>query len=198
MLVYTLPIIAALIGWLTNYIAVKMLFHPRTEKSFLFIKLHGVFPKRQKALAHKIGHLVSSELFSVGEVTDHLKENAISDATMEHIALRLKEIISGKLPEVFPMLKMFLNDEMVERITEIMLGRVKEMIKELIGMLSTTLEKDLDVHTIVEEKVAAFSSDKLEEVLFAIMKKEFRFIELVGGVLGFMIGLVQVGLMLLA
>jgi uncharacterized membrane protein YheB (UPF0754 family) len=43
----------------------------------------------------------------------------------------------------------------------------------------------------VREKVESFSSDKLEDMLFSIMKKEFRFIEIVGGVLGFFIGLLQ-------
>jgi len=46
--------------------------------------------------------------------------------------------------------------------------------------------------------VEAFSSDKLEEILFSIMRKEFRFIEMIGAVLGFLIGCVQVGLTLIA
>jgi uncharacterized membrane protein YheB (UPF0754 family) len=40
--------------------------------------------------------------------------------------------------------------------------------------------------------VAGFSSDKLEEVLLQIMSKEFRFVEIIGAVIGFIIGLVQV------
>jgi uncharacterized membrane protein YheB (UPF0754 family) len=44
----------------------------------------------------------------------------------------------------------------------------------------------------VTQKVAGFSSDKLEQILIAIMSKEFRFVEIIGGVLGFLIGLLQV------
>ena len=50
MLVYTLPFIGALIGWFTNYIAIKMLFHPRDEVRIFFIPIQGVFPRRQKDL----------------------------------------------------------------------------------------------------------------------------------------------------
>jgi uncharacterized membrane protein YheB (UPF0754 family) len=42
------------------------------------------------------------------------------------------------------------------------------------------------------QKVSAFSSDKLEETLFQIMSKEFRFVEIIGAVIGFIIGIVQV------
>jgi len=44
--------------------------------------------------------------------------------------------------------------------------------------------------------VSSFSSDKLEEILQSVMSKEFRFIEVIGGVLGFVIGLIQMGLAL--
>ena len=60
-----LPIIAAFIGWLTNYLAVKMLFHPRLPLQVLGFSIQGVFPKRQKQLADKLGSLVAEELFSV-------------------------------------------------------------------------------------------------------------------------------------
>jgi uncharacterized membrane protein YheB (UPF0754 family) len=49
----------------------------------------------------------------------------------------------------------------------------------------------------VVEKVSGFSSDKLEEILMSIMSKEFRFVEIIGGILGFLIGLLQVALTLL-
>ena len=45
---------------------------------------------------------------------------------------------------------------------------------------------------IVTAKVSGFSSDKLEEILKSIMSKEFFFVEIIGGVLGFVIGLLQV------
>ena len=49
---------------------------------------------------------------------------------------------------------------------------------------------------MVQERVNA-SSEKLETLLNELMKKEFRFIELVGAVLGFLIGCVQLGMTLL-
>jgi hypothetical protein len=40
-ILFLLPFIAALIGWMTNYIAVKMLFHPKEPKKFIGITFHG-------------------------------------------------------------------------------------------------------------------------------------------------------------
>jgi uncharacterized membrane protein YheB (UPF0754 family) len=54
------------------------------------------------------------------------------------------------------------------------------------------LKDDLDLEAIITQKVAHFSSDRLEELLYQIMAKEFRFVEWVGAVIGLLIGLIQV------
>jgi len=192
MLIYTLPLIGALIGWLTNYIAIKMLFHPREVVKVFFIPIQGVFPKRQKDLARKLGQIVSEELVSVEDLTAHLKEKATSAAILNHIAMRLEEGIASRLPRAFPMLAMLMSSDVAEKIKSFLREQIGSLNEELIDKLSSELEEELDVHRIVEEKVAAFSSDKLEEILFSIMRQEFKFVEMVGAVLGFLIGVAQV------
>jgi len=192
MLIYTLPLIGALIGWLTNYIAIKMLFHPRNEVRIFFIPVQGVFPKRQEDFARKLGQIVSAELVSVQDLTGHLKEKATSETILNHIAQRLEEGIASRLPRAFPMLAMFMSGDMAQKVKDFLLEQIGSLNEELIDRLSGELEEELDVHRIVEEKVAAFSSDKLEEILFSIMRREFKFVEMVGAVLGFLIGTAQV------
>jgi len=192
MIIYTLPLIGALIGWLTNYIAIKMLFHPKNAIKVFFFSIQGIFPKRQQALAEKLGQVVSTELLSAQEVTAHLKEKATSEAVLDHIAMRLEEGIASRLPRAFPMLAMFMSNDLAGKIKGILLEQMSSLNEELIDKLSGELEEELDIQGIVEEKVSAFSSDRLEEILFSIMRREFKFIEVVGAVLGFFIGLIQV------
>ena len=63
---------------------------------------------------------------------------------------------------------------------------------EVINTHVKQLQSQLDLEKIVSEKVAGFSSDKLEQILNQIMSKEFRFVEIIGGILGFIIGLLQI------
>src|SRR5947208_14089446 len=69
-----IPVISAFIGWFTNWIAIKMLFHPKEPVKVLGITFHGIFPKRQKLFAEKLGKLVSEELLSFSDI-----ENKITD-----------------------------------------------------------------------------------------------------------------------
>lgn len=190
-LIWLLPILAALIGWITNYLAVKMLFHPRKAISIGSIKFQGVFPKRQKQLAVKLGTLVAEELLSMKQITDKIRENATSEASMNAIGKRIEKTIREKLVHAFPMLSMFLSDEMVEKVTSLFRSELKDFLAESVEELSHKLEKELDIKDLVCEKVEGFSSDRVEKLLVNLMKKEFKFIELVGAFLGFLIGCVQ-------
>jgi uncharacterized membrane protein YheB (UPF0754 family) len=96
------------------------------------------------------------------------------------------------------MLAMFLTDEMVEKVTNLFKSELQDFLGESAQDLGKKLEESLDVKELVRNKVEAFSSDKLEQILFSIMSKEFRFIELIGAILGFMIGCVQVGLTMIS
>ena len=192
-----LPIIAALIGWSTNYLAVKMLFHPRLPLRIMGFSIQGVFPKRQKQLAEKLGTLVADELFSVKDIANKLKVLATSEESMEQVGKTIEKTIREKLVKSFPMLAMFLTDEMVEKVTNLFKTELHAFLGKSANDLGEKLEKSLDVKELVREKVEAFSSDKLEEILFSIMRKEFRFIEIIGAILGFLIGCTQIALTLI-
>jgi uncharacterized membrane protein YheB (UPF0754 family) len=197
-ILFLLPFIAALIGWMTNYIAVKMLFHPKEPKKFIGITFQGVFPKRQNALAEKLGQLVADELFSISDVSAKIKEFATSDEAMNEVGKRIEMTIRNKLVQAFPMLAMFLSDEMVEKVTGLFKNELKDFLSATSQGMGEKLEENLNVKEMVKERVNAFSSEKLEELLNQLMKKEFKFIELVGAILGFFIGCIQLGISLFA
>jgi uncharacterized membrane protein YheB (UPF0754 family) len=90
------------------------------------------------------------------------------------------------------MLAMFLNDELKSKIKNTLLDEIGEILPEVIESYGEQLKSTVDIKGIVTQKVLEFSTDKLEEILYSIMKKEFRFIEILGAVLGFLIGIIQV------
>ncbi|MDA9110495.1 DUF445 family protein [bacterium] len=195
-LLFLLPLIAALIGWATNYLAIKMLFHPREPKKILGLSIQGVFPKRQNQIAGKLGTLVANELFSMKDIGQRIEELSTQPEAMEEVGKRIEKTIRGKLISAFPMLSMFLSDDMIEKVTNLFKGELEDFMKASASGLALKMEESIDVEALVREKVSTFSSDKVEELLIGFMEQEFRFIEKIGAVLGFFIGCVQVALVL--
>lgn len=192
-----IPIISAFIGYFTNWIAIKMLFHPRNPVNILGITIQGIFPKRQTQFAQKLGALVATELLHFDEIAERLKDPKQLQALNPTIENHIDSFLRVRLKEKIPVVAMFIGDSTIGKLKEGMMDEINVLLPEIISQYAHGLGERIDIEKMVTEKVSNFSSDKLENILQAIMKKEFRFVEILGGVVGFLIGLLQVGISLL-
>ncbi len=153
--------IGALIGWLTNKIALISLFRPyRAIKIPIIGVWQGILPKRQKVLAKEIGNLVEKELINIDDMIN-------SKNTKKHwFAINIENIIKENFPKVFESVK----------------------IKSII---MNAVLKGIDISEIVENKICEMDMRELEQLVISVIKKEMRHIEMLGGVLGFVIGSIQ-------
>jgi len=187
-----IPVISAFIGWFTNWIAIKMLFHPREPKKILGITFHGIFPKRQQQFAEKLGKLVSQELLSFSDIESKITNPENLEKIMPVVETHIDQFLRVKLAEAMPMISMFIGEKTINQLKEVFLTEMRTLFPVIMSNYMGKLQQELDLEKIVVSKVASFSSDKLENILNQIMAKEFKFVEIIGGVLGFIIGLLQV------
>lgn len=188
----TLPFIAAFTGWVTNWVAVKMLFHPKKPIKILFIEIQGVFPKRQQKLAEKLGEIVAQELFSFKDVRDRMHDQENMEEMHKILDAKIDDFIKNKFKKTMPIMSLFVSQSSLGKIKSDLMDEFNDSFPQALEVYANNLEKKIDVRKIVYDKVVQFSSDKLESMLYAIMSKEFFFIEIIGAVLGFIIGVVQV------
>lgn len=177
-----LPIVGGIIGLVTNWFAIKMLFHPYKELKVFGIKLPftpGVIPKEHKRLADKIGDTVGTHLVTAESLHELFK----SEEVLTKIDNALDNMYSN-----FGVLQAFLTPDIKQMIT-----------KNLISMLDREMPdilNSLDIKKIVSEKVENFSLKKLEEIILSVTKTQLSYITYFGGLLGFFIGLVQIIILL--
>ncbi len=192
-----IPVISALIGWFTNWIAIVMLFRPKEKIRILFFDIQGVFPKNQQRVAERIGNMVSSELFSSKDIRLHLEHPDNLDTIRNAVEIKIDEYLNVTFPKNFPLTSMFVGKNRKDKIKNDLINEVEKVAPEVIEQYVQNIERELNIEEIVRKKVAALPPEKLEELLKNILQKEFRFIELIGGVIGLIIGIVQVVLVYL-
>jgi uncharacterized membrane protein YheB (UPF0754 family) len=192
-----IPVISAFIGWVTNLVAIKMLFHPKKPLYILGINFQGIFPKRQEQFAIKLGKLVSEQLLSFNDIESKLTNPANLQKMMPHVEQQIDQFLRVKLADTMPMISMFIGDKTIEKLKTAITSELESLFPTLIKNYTGSLKQDLDLEKIVTEKVKNFSSDQLEDILYQVMAREFRFVEIIGGVLGFLIGLFQIAITLL-
>lgn len=195
--IYALPLIAAAIGWLTNYIAIKMLFHPRQPVNLGFMTLQGLFPKRKKDIAHKLGDIVAHDLVSVEDLTERLKSEENQALIRQFLDEKLEHFLNTRFRDILPRVSRWLSSRALRKIRSMLLEEFMQQLPALVDQIVGKEANAIDIQKIVADKVEAFSSNQLEAMLHSILSKEFRMIEMLGAVLGFFIGCVQLGLVLL-
>lgn len=90
------PIIGAVIGYCTNYIAVKMLFYPRNEVRIGGHKLPftpGAIPKGKPRLAKTVGHVVANTLLT----EEDIRQKILSPETEEAVIDKVMAELSSKI-----------------------------------------------------------------------------------------------------
>lgn len=179
-------------GWVTTWIAIKMLFHPRRPIKILGFSIQGIFPKNQRLIAQKLGQVVGKELLSFDEIEQKVTNPENLQKLRPDIEHHIDNFLRYKLKEVFPMIFMLIGEKTILQLKDAFLVELESLFPILMKGYMAKLEKDLDLEKIVTEKVASFSSEKLEDILNQITKKEFKFLEFVGGFFGFIIGLIEV------
>mgnify|MGYP006280961003 CR=1 FL=1 len=179
---------------MTNYIAVVMLFRPHRPVGLLGVSLQGLVPRRQKEIAHSLGAMIERDLFSHADIQEALK----STETSEEAASFLNEQIDSFLQKISaqnPMIGMFVQGAMLDQVKAKLREQMMAKFPEFMERVVDRVEHRLDVSEIVRAKVEAFDLTKLEQIIHEVSKRELKTIEVLGGVLGFVVGLAQVGMM---
>lgn len=183
--------IGAGIGWITNYVAIKMLFRPYKEINFGLFKIQGLLPKRKHEIGESIAEIIQSELVSLKDIVSSMDKDKLEEKMSEAIDKILEEKLQREITKSFPMIAMFLSSDMLDKIKVIIKNSILENKDKIISMFSDYLEENVDFKGIIVRNVDAFSLEKLEEITYSLAKKEFKHIEVVGAVLGAIIGFAQ-------
>jgi uncharacterized membrane protein YheB (UPF0754 family) len=185
-----IPVISALIGWITNFIAVRMIFRPRHEVRFLGLRIQGLIPKRKQDLAVKIAHTVEKELISHKDIKEALKSEDFHLQTSDVIREKIEDFITAKAASN-PLVGMFITPEVTSRLSATFMEELQKEIPAVMDSLLEKVEAKIDFREIIQKKIEQFDPSKLESIVYAIASKELKAIEILGGVLGFIVGLVQ-------
>lgn len=187
------PLITAAIGWFTNWIAIKMLFHPRVPVRILFWKWQGLIPRRQLQLAAESAEIIEREILQQHRILNEIKKINL-EPYLEKTAHTLVWERIGPQLRAIPLLGGFVNDGILAKFEVIAVTEIKNEAGPLMEKVATQFEASVDLQQMIEDNIAAFDLKRLEAIVNAVAKREFRTIERLGALLGFVIGCAQLAL----
>lgn len=185
-----ISIVGGIIGWFTNYLAVKLIFRPLkpVKIPLIGVELQGVIPKRRSELANSIGMTVEKDLLSMNEILNHLITDENKKAIIRSIKIEILTAIESKIPGLIPR---SIKEAIMKYVGDIVERESKDFLNHAVQDLIQNATANISIHDLVEDKLNKLDLGELEAIILSISHKELRYIEIFGGVLGFIIGLVQ-------
>ena len=188
----TLPLGGAFVGWITNYLAILSIFRPRRPVNILGLKIQGIVPKKRHEIAMSIGRSVERDMISFEDFQDIIKQTDLQGEIMKIVDKYIDERFArgsdtsfigrsynAALENVKTRLKAYLAEE------------INRNANEIIKSFVDRIETDFDIQEIVARRIDSYDLETLENVVFGFTKSEFKFIEIMGGVFGFIFGIIQ-------
>ena len=184
-----LAVIGGLIGYITNVIAIKLIFRPINpiKIPILNIEIIGMIPKRKTEIATNIAKVVEEQFISVDEITDNIITEQDKQHIIDYIKVRVKLILSEKMTLIPSTIRNLVQNY----VSEIIEDEIREGIDELSEEMIIKTKNRINIKEIIENKINELDLYELETIILQIVKNELRHIEVLVLILGFFIGIVQ-------
>ena len=190
--VWMTPFVGALIGWLTNFLAIKMLFRPRQPKFIFGFLLQGVIPRRQRDIALKIGEVVEEELLNSEDIFNAIDTEELRGQLGTVIETRIDRFLRERLFRGEFLYEKILSREAVQRVKRALITELVNLFPLEVEAAIKQLVEKVNIRKIVADRVEQFDFERLEHIVYRVARTELFWVEISGGVLGFLIGLLQV------
>ena len=192
-LLVAMPFISGAIGWFTNYIAVKMLTKPIHPKKILGLTFQGLLPKRHKELAGRISTAIAKDFLTEENVLSLIKKANADHLLKDYIKKKWDDKI-GDVLSIVPMIQMFLSPDKLGEIRDKIAEAFSGNSEDFLHILTEGLKGKIDLEETIKANILEFDLNRLESIIQEIAHREFRYIERLGGLIGFLIGVVQAAL----
>jgi len=192
----TIPLVAAVIGWFTNWVAIKMMFYPVDFVGVPpYLGWQGIIPANAVRLARTGLELVTSSILKVPQLFEDFDAKALVEQETENLRKLVRKALEEKAIAQFPQMWNALSPQIKEQVFQIAEDEVKAMSVEVFKEAALQIESLVDVRRIVTEAV---KNDKrlMNDTFLKVGKKEFGFIEVSGFWFGLVFGVPQLVLWL--
>lgn len=186
----SIPILSALVGWLTNVLAIKMTFYPLEFIGLKpFLGWQGIIPAKAESMARRTVDLITTRLVGVSEVIERLEPHRVVQELSPGVEVMLRDVINEAMVAAHPEVWKLIPEAAREEIYRGAAKDAEEVIRESLLDLRLEIEDVLDLE---EMAVSALLADRgfLNTIFLECGRQEFKLIERTGLYFGFLFGLV--------
>ena len=191
-----MPAFGALVGLSTDWIALKMIFYPRAPRRILGVRWQGMFQKRRKEVAADYGKLIAEEVLTVPKLLDAMLTGPKADRLITLVQRHVARVVDRQVGLAKPLVVLTVGSERYRALKRDAAARAFAEASTTMAPAMDYAKDALAVEKTIVDAMLALTPVEFEGVLRpAFQQDEWKLI-LVGGILGAIVGELQVHLIL--
>lgn len=188
---WVLPVAGVCVGYLTNWIALKAIFLPIEERRLGPFRIQGLFIKRQPAVAATYAAIVADEVVTIGNVADNLLHGSQSDRTRRMIRDAIRPEVDRAVGLAGPFVRLSTGPRAYERLRERFVDEGVERTLSPLRDPAFNAERSEPIRRLMTERIRELSSEDFVGLLRPAFQEDEWLLIVMGGVLGFVAGWIQ-------
>ena len=190
---WVLPAAGFLVGYITNWLALNLIFEPKEPKQVGPLKIQGVFIKRQREVATSFADVIAERVLNAENMIQHISEGPNRQRVLDILEGQVEE--SVKVYERDAMVGMLVSKDKLEEAKADLLDRVRNADMTDSSQIKTFADQSHHIHGQLEANLAALDASQFSGILRPVFQKDEWKLILAGGVIGTAIGAAQVALL---
>lgn len=188
---WQLPVFGFVVGYLTNFAALLMIFRPQKPWNLGPVQVQGLFFKRQKAVSQAYARLVAEEVMTPANIIEGVLRGPYADRVFDMVGEHVRRVIDEQVGAVRPLVMWTVGTRRYADMKDMAVGRLVAQLPETVRHIDRYAREALDVRQTLETRLETLPPKRFEAMLRPAFQEDEWLLSLVGGALGAMVGVVQ-------
>ena len=193
---WMLPLFGGFVGFFSDWMALQMMFRPLYPKKILCYTWQGLFIKRQNEVAADYAALISKQLLTSRNMMEELFTGSKADKVIELVSRHVKQEIDLQAGIVRPLVVYAIGGEKYQNLKADVSKRILAQLPDTMRYVESYAEDAMNIRQTLIERMQRLTPEEFEGMLRPAFKEDEWALIVVGAVLGFMVGEMQILFML--
>jgi len=193
---WTLPIQGIIVGYLTNFLALKMIFRPlRRQKIAGLFYYQGIFLKRQNEVSDKYSKMVATKILTPKKILEEIFFGKAADEVLQMIRKHVVTAIEKAVGMSKPIVAFAVGEQNYEVMKTYVIAQLINVIPETTESIEKYFGKAMDLENLMSQRLKELPPEEFEGILRPAFQEDEWLLILIGSILGGMVGSFQMFLM---
>jgi uncharacterized membrane protein YheB (UPF0754 family) len=188
---WIVPICGAIIGYISNYLAIAVIFEPVRPVRIGPVRLQGLFIKRQRQVAEVWARIISEKIVSLNNIGYELFHGPRGDRTRKMIETLMLPVVDRAVGLARMPVRAAMGRRAYEQLSRFAVTQAADVASASLLDVEFNRRQSNRIRALVAEKTRNMAPQDFAEMLRSAIKEDEWLLILHGAVLGVLAGLVH-------